>query len=81
MGRDLEAYKAILGLTFGQVAHRAAPIIAAQRDAAAQAATRKANAEDDVSLTGDNAVSPQTGAPAGDENDPAMAIYNAQMQH
>lgn len=64
MTKDPDIYKTVVSLAYSRVAHKAAPIIAANRDAAEQAAKRTKLAKDDVSLS--SAGTP-VGTPASKE--------------
>jgi len=67
---DADVYKAVTELVYGQVAHKIAPLIAAQRDETAQLAKKKEKAQEDASMVSDGVRSGK-GKPAGpkDEGD------------
>ena len=87
MAKDADAYKAIMSMAYGKVAHVAAPLIAKQMDAKEQAQIRKEKAKTDVSLTSEASIAGKKTGESGrngkvpDGVDPAAAaIMNATMQ-
>jgi hypothetical protein len=87
MSRNVEAYKAVMSLAYGKVAHVAAPVLARRMDAQERAKERTEKAKTDVSVTnggqgaGRKAAGGNGDAGVDGANPEALAIMNATIQH